>query len=55
MGPTEYAAGMPQQLSAFLRQFGGTLISVPTNVQCAYAALHATTSFVEGGSVNFHE
>lgn len=50
---TERAPGMPQQLPVFLMPFNGSLIKVPANGQCAYAALHATTSYVEGGELMF--
>ncbi|KAE9276783.1 hypothetical protein PR003_g28969 [Phytophthora rubi] len=42
LGPTRAAPGMPQQLPTFLIPFHGSLTKVPSNGQCAYAALYAT-------------
>ncbi|KAE9053629.1 hypothetical protein PF005_g33100 [Phytophthora fragariae] len=42
LGPTRAAPGMPQQLPTFLTPFHGSLTKVPSNGQCAYAALYAT-------------
>jgi hypothetical protein len=53
IGRTQHPAGMPQQLPTFIGPFGGSLIHVPENGQCAYAALYATTSYVEGGALQF--
>jgi hypothetical protein len=50
---TQHPVGMPQQLPVFLNLFGGSLIEVPSNGQCAYAAFYATTSYVEGGALHF--
>ncbi|KAE9331561.1 hypothetical protein PR003_g14953 [Phytophthora rubi] len=41
---TKPAPGMPQQLPTFLIPFSGSLIKVPANGQCAYAALYASTT-----------
>jgi hypothetical protein len=50
-----HPVGMPQQLPVFLGPFGGSLIAVPSNGQCAYAALYATTSYVEGQHLYTHD
>ncbi|KAE9333460.1 hypothetical protein PR003_g14013 [Phytophthora rubi] len=44
---------MPQQLPTFLIPFAGSLVTVPANGQCAYAALCASTAHVEGHRLQF--
>jgi hypothetical protein len=53
MGSVQHAPGMPQQLPTFIGPFGGSLIHVPSNGQCAYAAFYAPTSYVVDGELRF--
>ncbi|KAE8879708.1 hypothetical protein PF005_g22588 [Phytophthora fragariae] len=48
-----HAPGMPQQLPTFLIPFAGSLVTVPANGQCAYAALYPSTAHVEGHRLQF--
>jgi hypothetical protein len=52
-GRTVYPQGMLQQLPVFLSNFGGSLIEMTANGQCAYTAFYASTSYIDSVKVAF--